>query len=367
MGWIEDIIVAEGGAISFARYMELALYEPVNGYYSGPDPRYGRSGDFLTAPTASEWYGRVVASLLGRIADRTGPLTLVDLAAGDGSFLKSVVRALGDRTPRPLASIVAVERSPARRSAIREAGLDAVVAERIEEVPDPPGPTIVHASELYDALPVERVIGTADGLEEFWVRVADGGLEWDRRPARPEIESILRSQGVALEPDQIAEVCLSASALHRRHLEWAGSDGLMVILDYGYPAFRLYGPRGRGQGSLVCYSRHRFSRDPLERPGEQDITAHVNWDDLDRAGDEAGWSRLALWPLAEFLVRAGLERVAEAEGLGMEAPLDARTVAERQEIKRLLDPEGMGSDLKVLLQGRGCLARLPEAAEPPPR
>jgi len=98
----------------------------------------------------------------------------------------------------------------------------------------------------------------------------------------------------------------------------------------------------------------------LENPGEQDITAHVNWDDLRGVAEAEGWQEIGLWALAEFLIRSGLAGVAEDLDLGMEAPIDARTVQERQEIKRLLDPEGMGSDLKVLIQGRGSLAVCPE-------
>jgi SAM-dependent MidA family methyltransferase len=88
-------------------------------------------------------------------------------------------------------------------------------------------------------------------------------------------------------------------------------------------------------------------------PGEVDLTAHVNWDDLRGAAEGAGWQEVGLWPLAEFLVRAGIAEELEERGLGMEADLDAATITARQEVKRLLDPEGMGSDLKMLIQAKG--------------
>lgn len=88
-------------------------------------------------------------------------------------------------------------------------------------------------------------------------------------------------------------------------------------------------------------------------PGEVDLTAHVNWDDLRVAASAAKWTEIELWPLAEFLIRSGLEQELESRGLGMEADLDATTVSARQEVKRLLDPEGMGSDLKMLVQAKG--------------
>jgi len=214
---------------------------------------------------------------------------------------------------------------------------------------------------LYDALPVERVINKDDELNELRVAVAEGSLVWMQRPARNTVTEYFSGHQVRLEPGQVAEACLSVHEVHHRHIQWAGEDALMLILDYGYEARRLYDARGRGQGSLACYHRHQLSRDPFENPGEQDITAHVNWDDIRLVAREGGWREIGLWPLAEFLIRAGLAEVAESFDLGMDAPIDARTFRERQEIKRLLDPEGMGSDLKMLMQGRGRLATLSSA------
>ncbi len=104
---------------------------------------------------------------------------------------------------------------------------------------------------------------------------------------------------------------------------------------------------------MSTFRRHELGRDPLISPGEVDLTAHVNWDDLRGAAAAAGWEEIGLWPLAEFLVRAGIAEELEERGLGMEADLDATTITARQEVKRLLDPEGMGSDLKMLVQAKG--------------
>jgi len=85
MTWIVEEIVARGGEVPFDEYMELVLYHPRHGYYSGDKPRYGRDGDFLTAPTASEWYAKVLTRLLTNIAADTGPVRLIDVASGDGA------------------------------------------------------------------------------------------------------------------------------------------------------------------------------------------------------------------------------------------------------------------------------------------
>ena len=357
MTWIVDEIKARGGAVPFDEFMELALYHPGHGYYSSEEMRYGRGGDYLTAPTASEWYSRVFARVLSSTVRSVGPLRLVDVASGDGSFIAGVVESLGASATGVLDGVVSVERSEATRSPQVDRFVRAPVSvrciENVSELEPGSGPTVVHASELFDAQPVARVVGRGEGLRELWVVADGGGLDCQERPARNEVAAYFGRHGVTLEEGQIAEANLTAEEMHRRLLAAAGDRGLCLVLDYGYEARRLYDPRGRGGGSLTTFRRHRLGRDPLESPGEVDLTAHVNWDDLRFAAEIGEWTEVGLWPLAEFLVRAGLEDELEKHGLGMDADLDAATIIARQEVKRLLDPEGMGSDLKVLIQAKG--------------
>jgi len=354
MSWIVEEIVARGGAVPFDAFMELALYDPDHGYYSSASPRYGRAADYLTAPTASEWYVRVVARLMSGLAGAAGPVRLIDLAAGDGSFLAGLVSSLGPTTAGVIDGSVAVERSAAMRQRVldRVGGSTARFGD-LSGIEVRPGPTVVHASELYDAFPVARAVGRGGGLREMWVAVEEGILTWSERPPRGEVAAYFDRHNVVLDEGQIAEANLRIVTSHREALRVAGGDGLMLILDYGYETSRLYNARGRRGGSLATFRRHRVGRDPFEAPGETDITAHVNWDDLRAAGREEGWMEIGLWPLAEFLVRAGLAEELEERGLGMEAEIDAATFSARQEVKRLLDPDGMGSDLKVLVQANG--------------
>ena len=359
MSWIVDEIVARGGAVPFDAFMDLALYHPDHGYYSSVSPRYGRAADYLTAPTASRWYARVVGRLLRGVAGANGPSRIIDLAAGDGSFLAGLISSLGTTTAGVIDGAVAVERSDAMRQKILDrVGGATVCVSDLAEIGPVQATTIVHASELYDAHPVARAVGRDGGLREMWVTVDDANLGWSERPPREEITAYFDDRGVVLEEGQIAEANLGAVASHREALQVAGADGLMLVLDYGYETVRLYNPRGRRGGSLATFRRHRVGRDPLEAPGESDITAHVNWDDLRAASREEGWMEIGLWPLAEFLVRAGLAAELEERGLGMEAEIDAATFSARQEVKRLLDPDGMGSDLKVLVQAHGAMVEI---------
>jgi SAM-dependent MidA family methyltransferase len=197
-------------------------------------------------------------------------------------------------------------------------------------------------------------------LREMTVRVEGGRLTWGETDAADPLARYFQDHGVVLQEGQTAEVNLESAPLLDGILRRCGESGLMVILDYGYPARRLYDPRGRRGGSLVAYRNHSVEPDLLRDPGAQDLTAHVNWDDLERVAESRGWGTVGRFPLAEFLIRAGLAEAMDREGLGEQAELDAATVAERQEIKRLLDPDGMGSDLKVLVIGRGTMARSAE-------
>ena len=357
MSWIVDEIEARGGAVPFEAFMELALYHPEHGYYSAEAPRYGRGGDYLTAPTASEWYPRMIARSLAGIHAVCGALRLIDLASGDGSLIAGVVEALGQGAGEILGELVSVERSEAMRERQRDRlGPFKVPVRRIgsvAEVVSSARPTIVHASELYDAQPVARVVRRSEELRELWVTLRDRELDWLERPPRSEVDAYFRRHGVELEDGQIAEANLAAEELHGGLLETLGEDSLCLVLDYGYESRRLYDPRGRRRGSLTTFRRHQLGHDPFAAPGQTDLTAHVNWDDLRNAAGTAGWTEVGLWPLAEFLVRAGIGDELDERGLGMEADLDAATITARQEIKRLLDPDGMGSDLKMLVQAKG--------------
>ena len=355
--WILREITECGGEVGFRRFMELALYHSEHGYYASGRMPWGRDGDYLTAPTASGWYGATVAGLLREISTRSGNrFRLVDIAAGDGSFLTSVLAALGGDAVEVLSGVTAVERSVALRNRLEGLLEGAPVEGRVSErLPDHGAElVVVHASELYDAMPVHLVEQTAAGLLELTVVQAGAGLQWGRRKAGAGLEAYFLRHNVELADGQLAEINPAAEPAHRELLETC-RDGVALILDYGYEARRLYDPRGRRHGSLVSYREHEVDRDLLDSPGERDLTAHVNWDDLRQAATGCGWAEIGLMPLAEFLFRAGIaERVDEA-GFGIEADLDAKTVTARQEIKRLLDPDGMGSDLKMLIQGKGRL------------
>jgi SAM-dependent MidA family methyltransferase len=295
--------------------------------------------------------------MLRRLGAEAGPARLIDVASGDGMLVARVLENLGIGARDHVAEVFSVEQSESMRGRqidrLPTTSVSVQVVGAMSDIGPTPVPTVIHASEFYDAQPTARVVGGADGMQELTVAVSEGGLGWGRRPPREDVAQYFARHDVDLEPGQIAEANLAAESTHRNLLSAASGDGLSLVLDYGYEARRLYDSRGRKGGSLSTFRRHELGRDPLTLPGEIDLTAHVNWDDLRSVASAADWQEIGLWPLAEFLVRAGIADELEERGLGMEADLDAATVTARQEVKRLLDPEGMGSDLKMLVQAKG--------------
>ncbi len=370
-----NAIVAEvrrQGLVSFARFMELALYHPEAGYYtrprSGPGPA-GRCGDFLTAPTASPVFARTIGSLVQQLATELGePVTFVELGGGEGLFLSVFLEQLGERRPEAVRRVIVTEAGTWARARTVGRCPDVEAVANLAEARWPDGPVVLFASELYDALPVHRITVQEGALAEFFVEADEHGkLQWRLgEPSAPEIMTYLGECGLSLDEGQVAEIRPAARALHAGNLRWCGHGGVALVLDYGHPGRRLFDPRARRGGSLVGYRGHALVEDVLADPGEVDITAHVNFDDLERGAADAGWERGVLRPLGSFLTIHGTlsllpSRVASGE------PLSPTEWGALGEVKRLLLPTGMGTDLKMLAQGRGqAWQAYQRLATPPP-
>lgn len=368
--------VTRRGSVSFSEFMGLALYHPTAGYYTrrrrGRGP-VGPEGDFVTAPTASSLFARTLARLLSQLARELGePLTLAELGAGDGTLLRRLIPECGGVGGATLARVAAVEASAWARKRLIAACPGVEAAERLAGLALAAGPTVLLASELYDAIPPRRVtLRRRDGvleLAEYHVAVTPNGrLAWRLvAPVDDIVENYLAVRGLQLEEDQIVEIRPGLEAMHAEHLAWCGRNALALIIEYGYPARQLYNPRARRLGTLVATFRHRVVANPLSRPGHVDLTAHVNFDDLDGAAARLGWEPSRIRTLGSFLALHGaLGMLPRPAGEG--APMTAADWAELSAAKRLLHPSGMGGDLKALVQGRGAAwIAYEKLATPPP-
>jgi SAM-dependent MidA family methyltransferase len=209
---------------------------------------------------------------------------------------------------------------------------------------------------LYDAIPFSRLVKRGEHLHELYVAERDGTLDWSEHEASPVYDDYFAERGIELAEGQFADVALEWEAFHDDVARFV-SRGLIVTLDYGFPAEKLFHPRARRFGTAAAYSRQRVHRDLLSDPGEQDLTAHINFTDLERAGEREGARTLFFDRLAKFLLSIGVTEHAlfrpvheleiESAEEGMEL-LEAREAA-----RRLVLPDGIGEDLRVLVQGKG--------------
>ena len=351
--------IREQGPIPFARFMELALYHPRWGYYA-TGVHVGKEGDFYTSPHVSPVFGAALAGQMGEMwnaLDRPSDFTIVEVGAGTGQLACHVLEALPDAAPALAhrARFVIVERARvARRVQAKTLG---PLADRVtwvtalEECGTFPG--CLYANELIDAFPFHRVVQERTALREVCVDL--GGthfVETLETPSTPRLAEHLAALGITLPEGYRTEVNLAAGdwmAQVGRHL----AEGFVVTIDYGYPAAEYYAPH-RNRGTFLCYYHHTTNEEPLERIGEQDITAHVDFTSLARAGEGAGLKTVGFTTQSDFLLHGGTEAieraVAAAQAKGDDAVARWKTTAG---IKSLLDPEGMGGTFKLLLQAKG--------------
>ena len=349
--------IRSDGPITFARFMERALYEPGHGYYRRDEPGPGRAGDFITAPEAHPIFGAAVGRLVGQAwdaLDRPAPFTITEPGAGTGAMAAGLLAGLRDDASPLLEHLRyrPVEVEPARLDALRTrlaaVGLEGCLA-TVDEASEAEAGAVI-ANEVLDALPVHRVIGRPDGLRELLVGLGEtGAFAWvETPPTTPELAAQLATEGIELADGQITEVCLAVD-------DWlAGAThglarGIVVLIDYADEPAALHGP-GRPTGTLRAFVRHAVGADPFRHVGRADLTATV-----DLAAVRAAAARLGLQPLGEttageLLAAAGNDlpgRYLSRPGASLQ---DALTL--RSALARLLDPRGLGG-FRVLVFGRG--------------
>ena len=320
------------GPIPFAAFMEEALYGE-GGYYSREDVPIGEAGDYVTGASLSPLFGRVTARLLGRLDGPLGqPAEMFEAGFGTGVHLENVVAASAGRRIRAWDRVA--RRVPA--GVERVGSLEAIGEGEIRG--------LIFSYELFDALPVHRLVGREDGsVGEFWVDIEkDGAFVWrEGEVSDPALLDLLRNPDVPLQPGQVADVAPGWGPLYGELARRLGR-GLLVTCDYGFERERLFDPRVRRHGTLACYTRQRVHRNPFVQVGEQDLTAHVDFTTLLRAGEAAGLTTVALTRQALWLTACGLFE-----------ELQGADLATRHGAMALLDGEGMGEEIRVFVQAGG--------------
>jgi len=345
---------AAGGWLPFDRYMELALYAPGLGYYSGGARKFGLRGDdgsdFVTAPELSPLFAATLARPLAEALQASGTREVMEFGAGTGKLAAGLLNAL-DALGTPFERYSIVDLSGELRERQREtieAAAPALAAkvrwldalpERFEGV--------VIGNEVLDAMPVRLFASGGGAWSERGVVWRDQTLAFDDRPVSAAADIALLSDIETAGDDYVTETHDAARAFTRTICTML-ARGAAFFIDYGFPRHEYYHAQ-RAQGTLMCHYRHRAHGDPFVYPGLQDMTAHVEFTGIAEAGIDAGAELLGFTSQARFLLNAGI-----TEALSEIDPADtARFLPAANAVQKLLSEAEMGELFKVIAFSRG--------------
>lgn len=346
---IAEHIEQQGGAIPFSHFMELALYAPRLGYYSGGSAKLGAQGDFTTAPEISPLFGAALARVAGDIIAQSAP-NIIEFGAGTGKLAHDVLTALARRGVT-VDSYTIIDLSGELRARQQDMLRDFPQVRWAERLPEGFS-GVVLANEVLDAMPVELVIKTGHGWRRQMVTVNNGEFAFAQAELPPALgEQLLHQvpEADALPEGYVTELhpvaCGFMASLARLY---QGGKGAAILLDYGFPAHEFYHPQ-RATGTLMCHYRHHAHPEPFYLPGLQDITAHVDFTAMALAAQDAGLPVLGYMSQAAFLLAAGIgELLLETD------PADAlKYLPQSKAVQKLVSPAEMGELFKVLVVGSG--------------
>lgn len=358
--------------ISFAEFMELALYHPQYGYYARNCAQLGFRGDFVTSVHLSNDFGKLLADQFAEMWGKLHhpkPFHLVEMGPGQGLLADVILSQLQTQHPDCLAAIhyTLIEKSAALR-ATQQSHLQPWQAQGIPlrwcTLPDLSPDSItgcLFSNELVDAFPVHRVILTDQGLQEQYVATTDEpdrSFHWATgQLSTPALTDYLEQSSLNLSSPPYplgftTEINLAAP-VWMEQVAQTMHQGYVMTIDYGYPSDRYYQP-ARSQGTLQCYYQHAYHDNPLVNVGQQDITAHVDFTALERSGQRAGLTTLGTLPQGLFLMALGLgDRLNElAQWQGTDGPTIAAAIRRRDALHQLISPLGIGQ-FTVLIQAKG--------------
>ena len=350
--------IRECGPIPFSRYMELCLYHPELGYYSRHAEQFGKAGDFYTASDVHAVFGRLLArqfEQMWRLLGSPPAIEIVELGPGRGLFAQDVLDWSEKKFPAFFGALCysLVERSPTLRERLERTLHRHFRAGKAWLTTFPSGPrlagtperpVIIFANEFFDALPVEvlsaegelRISEREGRFLETWALPSPEHLTFlDRYSVHPQL-------GERVEIPLIAQRQMTAAAASIDH-------GFLIAIDYGYT--RREQLRGRYGGTIMAYRRHSVGTTPYQAPGEQDITAHVNFTALAAAAEEQGMLVEPLLTSTQFLLGIG-EPNQFADAFEECLRPEERTKVALQ-LKHLVAPSGTGETFQVLVASRG--------------
>ncbi|MBV9926763.1 MAG: SAM-dependent methyltransferase [Acidobacteria bacterium] len=349
--------ILNAGPLTFRDWMAAALYDEREGYYRRRGlERWGRAGDYRTAPERSTLFAATFARHFTSLYEKLGRprvFNILEAGGGAGRFAHGVLSALRRDAPHVYESVRYLFDEAGADSRRRAAELLKPFTERVEfrrvsEMDDRLEHAVVFSNELLDAFPVHRVTVRGGRLLESYVAVDDDRFVFvEGEPSTPRLAEHFEQLGVKLEEGQVAEVNLGVSDWLARVSALVGK-GFVINVDYGDEAAALYGAPHRREGTLRAFRGHEFVEDVLREPGTQDLTTTVNWTQVMAEGERVGLKTLSLERLDTFLLRAGLVEQLELESARAETEADLAAL--RLDAREMILPGGMASHFQVLIQ-----------------
>ena len=347
--------IRASGPITFARFMERALYEPELGYYRSGRPTVGREGDFLTSPEVHAVFGYAVGATAVSVWEGMGEpasFQVAEVEPGSGALMSDLFAYVDARSPGLAAAIggVMVEPSPEATADQRRrlGGLGTRIAWRTDPLEPESVRGLIVANELLDAQPVHRLRWEPSGWRELHVGVDGTAGLHDVAGAISDAALLEPLEGREGSEGQVVEVSPRAAAITGELAE-ALEEGMLLLFDYGYARERLYAS-WRREGTLMTFRRHTPGEDPYRHVGEQDLTCHVDLDAVEAAAVQAGLTPYPRVSQAEWLAAAGALS-GELPSGGAAAELETY-LSRRRGSETLSDPAGLGR-IQVMAFGRG--------------
>lgn len=336
--------IQQSGPIPFSRYMSHALYSPELGYYRNDLQKFGKHGDFITAPELSPLFAQCIAKQCAQVFNDLGGGDILEFGAGRGVMAADILQSLKAHNQLPnhyyileLSGVLRAQQQVILKEKAA-AYYDRVVW--LERLPQTSITGVVLANEVLDAMPVS-LFTWRDDLKECGVDVQDGQLVFCiLEKTNPDLAAQLQQYKIPFANDYTSEINLQLSSWINSVSDCL-SRGLLLLIDYGFPRQEYY-HADRDQGTLMCHYKHYTHANPLIYPGIQDITAHVDFTAVAEAADVAGLSVSGFTHQAAFLMNMDLLSLVDSS-------LDEKTrFAQNQQILQLTSSSEMGELFKVM-------------------
>lgn len=357
---IKKTIVDAGGWVDFERYMQLALYAPGLGYYSGGAEKFGEQGDFITSPEVSPLFAQSLANPVAKLSGRIPDVKILEFGAGSGKLAADLLLALQalEKLPEEYLIIeLSAELQLRQRNTIQQKAPELLNRVKwLSHLPESPVNAIVIANEVLDAMPVQRFMLKDKIVELLGVEVNGKELQLAYKKANKKIAEQVHLLGIDFNHPQ--HTYLSEINLHIK--PWVKSlsqcidKGAIYLIDYGYPRSEYYSEE-RHMGTFLGYYRHRSIDEPLWYPGLQDLTAFVDFTEVAEAAVENGFDVDGFTSQGNFLINAGLAEVVE----NTQSESEIQRLQLVQQMKTLSLPGEMGERFKVTGLSKGLDENIP--------